>query len=154
VLRILSAELGPAFQGELVRGILGVDNIRAMGESSGLIGDLDCDGDVDFDDISAFVLGLGDPAAYELQYGVPPSFKGDTDGDGDLDFDDIPAFVELLTPRDSSAAAVPEPGTWSLVLAATVTAAIVYFPRLVGRLSALRERADCLAAAVSATIRS
>ena len=64
---------------------------------SGMVGDMDCDGDIDFDDIDDFVLGLQDPQAYEDLRGIPPTVKGDTDGDGDLDFDDITGFVELLS---------------------------------------------------------
>ena len=59
-------------------------------------GDLDCDGDVDFDDIEPFVLALSDPAAYELAYPGCPLPNADTDGDGDVDFDDINPFVALL----------------------------------------------------------
>jgi hypothetical protein len=61
------------------------------------------DGDVDFDDIDDFVLALGDPAAYELAFGVPPETTGDIDGDGDVDFDDIPGFVDALTGGSISA---------------------------------------------------
>jgi len=59
-------------------------------------GDMDLDGDVDFDDIDDFVLGLNDAAQYEATYGVPPALAGDTNADGDLDFDDIDNFVGLL----------------------------------------------------------
>jgi hypothetical protein len=62
-----------------------------------LRGDMDLDADLDFDDIDDFVLGLGDDAAYEEQYGLPASAKGDCDGDGDIDFDDIPYFVAMLS---------------------------------------------------------
>ena len=62
-----------------------------------LVGDMDFDGDVDFDDISGFVLGLSDPVVYENIYGQPPSFHGDMDGDGDHDFDDIDELVAILT---------------------------------------------------------
>jgi hypothetical protein len=61
-----------------------------------LRGDMNFDGAVDMDDIDDFVLGLNDPAAYEAQYGAPPSANGDIDGDGDQDFDDIDKFVGLL----------------------------------------------------------
>ncbi len=80
-----------------------------------LIGDLDCDGDVDFDDIDPFVLGLQAPDQYESTFGLPPSVKGDTDGDGDLDFDDIDGFVDILnSPGGLEARGVPEPSTLSL----------------------------------------
>jgi len=61
-----------------------------------ILGDMDLDGNVDFDDITALVLGLQDPASYEQTYGVPASRHGDIDRDGDADFDDIPRFVTPL----------------------------------------------------------
>ncbi len=73
----------------------------------------DCDGDVDFDDIEGLVLGLTDPAAYELLHDIPASIKGDLDSDGDLDFDDIPPFVEILIGPPLQA--VSEPGTLVLL---------------------------------------
>ena len=73
-------------------------------------GDMDCDGNVDFDDISPFVLALTNPAAYESTMGVPADLKGDTDGDGDLDFDDIDDFVAILNaPLAEPLHRVPEP---------------------------------------------
>ncbi len=86
----------------------------------GLTGDMDCDGDIDFDDIDDFVLGLNNPSDYEAMFGVPPSFKGDTDGDGDQDFDDIQGFVDILQPGEVQR--VPEPATGSAALAAAVAA--------------------------------
>ena len=59
-------------------------------------GDLDCDGDVDFDDIDPFVLALSGQAAYEAAYPDCDWFNADCDGDGDVDFDDIDSFVALL----------------------------------------------------------
>ena len=63
----------------------------------GLVGDLDCDGDVDFHDINPFVLALSDPVAYQAAYPGCDILNGDCDGDGDVDFDDINAFVALLS---------------------------------------------------------
>jgi hypothetical protein len=60
------------------------------------LGDMDFDGDLDFDDVDDFALGLMDALRYEALYGVVPSSHGDMDGDGDLDFDDIPGFVDRL----------------------------------------------------------
>jgi len=59
-------------------------------------GDLDCDGDVDFDDINPFVLALGGQAGYEAVYPNCNWLNADVDGDGDVDFDDINPFVALL----------------------------------------------------------
>ena len=80
-------------------------------ELIGKLGDMDRDGDVDFDDIDDFVLGQMDAAAYEMMFGVPPALRGDTDRDNDLDFDDIPGFIVALgggAPM-SGLQAIPEP---------------------------------------------
>jgi hypothetical protein len=60
-------------------------------------GDMDCDGDVDFDDINPFVLAIQDPQGYQAAYPNCNWLNGDTDGDGDVDFDDINGFVALLS---------------------------------------------------------
>jgi hypothetical protein len=85
---------------------------------------------VDFDDIDDFVVGLNNPEAYEMLFGVPPSLKGDTDGDDDQDFDDIPGFVEIL----SSAAthAVPEPKSLALCLGVLLSLAVARRTRCYG----------------------
>ncbi|MEW6249385.1 MAG: PQQ-dependent sugar dehydrogenase [Planctomycetota bacterium] len=59
-------------------------------------GDMNRDGQVNFDDINPFVLGLTDPAGYEAQYGVPPVTLGDLNCDGAFDFEDINPFVAAL----------------------------------------------------------
>jgi hypothetical protein len=91
-----------------------------------IVGDLDCDGDVDFDDIDEFVLGLNNPAEYENQFGLPAHIKGDTDGDGDLDFDDINGFVNLLS--GSGVEPVPEPS--ALVLVGSALALILFLKKM------------------------
>jgi hypothetical protein len=85
---------------------------------------MDCDGDVDFDDIDDFVLGLNDPVQYTSHFGVPPSLKGDTDGDQDIDFDDIPGFVTLLGGGAQAGLAVPEPSHVGLLLTAALATMI------------------------------
>ncbi|MFV2068535.1 MAG: hypothetical protein ACC645_16315 [Pirellulales bacterium] len=82
-------------------------------------GDMDIDGDADFDDIPGFVLGLTEPAVYLSTIGVAPNVRGDTDGDGDLDFDDIPGFVIILG-GTGTLESVPEPST--LVMACLLSA--------------------------------
>jgi hypothetical protein len=60
------------------------------------IGDLNCDGAVDFDDIDPFVLALSGKATYE---GATPACNwhlADINNDGTVDFDDIDPFVALL----------------------------------------------------------
>jgi hypothetical protein len=61
-----------------------------------LLGDMDCDGDVDFDDINPFVLAITDPLAYQTAYPCCNFLDGDCNGDGFVDFDDINPFVVLL----------------------------------------------------------
>jgi pyrrolidone-carboxylate peptidase len=60
-------------------------------------GDLDCDGDVDFDDINPFVLALSDPITYQQVYPGCPLVNADVDGNGVVDFDDVNPFVVLLS---------------------------------------------------------
>jgi len=62
-----------------------------------LVGDLNCDGAVNFDDINPFVLALSDPAGYAAAFPNCNILNGDCDGDGDVDFDDVNAFVALLS---------------------------------------------------------
>jgi len=59
-------------------------------------GDMDCDGDVDFDDIDPFVLALGGQAGYEAQFPDCIWLNADCDENGGVDFDDIDAFVALI----------------------------------------------------------
>jgi len=69
-----------------------------------VLGDLNHDADVDFDDIADFVLGINDPVAYKALHGFGPVVTGDTNQDGDFDFDDIPGFVALLGGQNAAAA--------------------------------------------------
>ena len=62
-----------------------LDRIEPMTDA--LKGDVDVDGDVDFDDIPAFILVL---QSGEFQA------EADCDCSGSLDFDDIPAFIAIL----------------------------------------------------------
>jgi glucose/arabinose dehydrogenase len=59
-------------------------------------GDMDCDGDVDFDDVNPLVLALQDPTTYALTYPDCDVMNADCNTDGIVDFDDINAFVGLL----------------------------------------------------------
>ncbi len=65
-------------------------------ECEGLTGDMNCDGVVDFDDISPFVLALGGQSGYEAAYPECNWYHADCDNDGDVDFDDINPFIALL----------------------------------------------------------
>jgi hypothetical protein len=61
------------------------------------VGDLNCDGFVDFGDINPFVLALTNPAAYRTLYPHCNIMNGDINRDGVVDFGDINPFVWLLT---------------------------------------------------------
>jgi len=76
-----------------------IDDVELWGlvvSQAPLPGDLDCDGDVDFDDINPFVLALGGQDVYHAAYPDCNWLNGDCNGDGDVNFDDINAFVALL----------------------------------------------------------
>ncbi len=75
-----------------------IDDVElwAIVESELTPGDLDCDGDVDFDDINPFVLALSGQAGYEAAYPDCEWLNADCDDDGDVDFDDINPFVLLI----------------------------------------------------------
>ncbi len=62
-----------------------------------ILGDLNCDGKVDFGDINPFVLALTNPAQYAVVFPNCWIFNGDINGDGRVDFGDINPFVRLLT---------------------------------------------------------
>ncbi len=95
-------------------------------------GDMDCDGDVDFDDINDFVMGLTDAAGYEAIFGLPPVMKGDTDNDGDMDFDDIGVYVQILSgPVTDGGRAVPEPSTATMAVAGLLAMAAIVLSRRV-----------------------
>jgi hypothetical protein len=66
-------------------------------EAPFLVGDLNCDGEVDFHDINPFVLALTDIAAYELMFPGCPFENRDINGDGEFNFADINPFVALLS---------------------------------------------------------
>jgi hypothetical protein len=61
-----------------------------------VLGDMNCDGVVDFDDINPFVLALSDPAGYEVEFPSCNWLSADCNGDGDVNFDDIDAFVARI----------------------------------------------------------
>jgi hypothetical protein len=60
------------------------------------IGDMNCDGEIDFNDINPFVLALSVPASYTEAYPDCELMNGDINEDGELTFADINPFVLLL----------------------------------------------------------
>jgi len=107
-------------------GIVDQDDLDLLMRNLSLLGDMDRDRDVDFDDIDDFVVGLTDADGYLAEYGVPPALHGDADKDGDFDFDDIDDFIAQLSPaqlgRDVS---VPEPAAAELLLAGLAALAAI-----------------------------
>ncbi|MBK9126410.1 MAG: hypothetical protein IPM13_01220 [Phycisphaerales bacterium] len=61
-----------------------------------VVGDLNCDGEVTFDDLDAFMLALTDPSGYAQAHPDCRLLLGDVDGDGQLTFDDIDYWVALI----------------------------------------------------------
>jgi hypothetical protein len=62
-----------------------------------LIGDMNCDGTINFGDINPYVLILTDPPAWHQAFPDCPYFNGDINQDGTIDLRDINPFVALLT---------------------------------------------------------
>jgi hypothetical protein len=61
-----------------------------------VLGDLNCDGAVNFADINPFVMALSNPAAWQQAYPGCNPLTGDINGDGNVDLADINAFIALL----------------------------------------------------------
>ena len=62
------------------------------------LGDLDCSGTVDVNDISPFVLGLTDPVGYTSEYPNCNIDLADLNRDRSEDGADIQAFVDAVLP--------------------------------------------------------
>ncbi|MEW6251024.1 MAG: hypothetical protein AB1716_10285 [Planctomycetota bacterium] len=69
------------------------------------LGDLNCDGRIDFQDINPFVLAVIDPAGYEQVYPRCSRNLADCNVDGYVDFSDINPFVQLLIGQADGSAA-------------------------------------------------
>ncbi len=61
-----------------------------------VLGDLNCDGCIDFEDIEPFVVALAGEAAYEQAYPSCRHLQADCNRDGGVDFADVDAFVAQL----------------------------------------------------------
>ena len=79
----------------------GVDAVwvydRGCGDVPPVLGDLNCDGNVNVFDIDPFVLALTDPAGYALAFPACDAMNGDANQDGEVNVFDIDPFVALLT---------------------------------------------------------
>jgi hypothetical protein len=65
--------------------------------AAGVVGDVNCDGRLDFGDINPFVLALSNPAAYAATFPDCPLSQADCNRDGVVNFGDINPFVARLT---------------------------------------------------------
>jgi hypothetical protein len=63
----------------------------------GRLGDLNCDGVVDFGDINPFVLAVTNAGEYQADFPDCFLLHGDFNGDGVVDFGDINPFVDALS---------------------------------------------------------
>ena len=61
------------------------------------VGDVNCDGAINFGDIDPFVLAITDAVAYEAAYPDCDRRLADINGDGAVNFGDIDPFVALIT---------------------------------------------------------
>mgnify|MGYP000355141351 CR=1 FL=1 len=72
-------------------------NSMAVWKPRFLVGDMNCDGQVNFGDINPFVLALTNPAGYQAAFPNCNIMNADINGDGYVNFGDINPFVRLLT---------------------------------------------------------
>ncbi len=63
----------------------------------GLLGDMNCDGNVSVGDINPFVLALTDPTGYAAMFPDCNILNGDCTEDGNVSVGDINCFVALVT---------------------------------------------------------
>lgn len=63
---------------------------------AGMLGDMNCDGVMTFDDIDPFILALSGETAYHATYPDCDWLNGDLSGDGMVTFDDIDGFMSAL----------------------------------------------------------
>ena len=66
-------------------------------ETTGLLGDMNCDGTLTVSDIAGFVLALTNPASYAAQFPNCEIDLADINQDGAVTVSDIGFFVNLLT---------------------------------------------------------
>lgn len=87
----------PWVRDEIARAVYLTDRRSWTIEVTGSLGDMNCDGLVDNDDIDPFVLALVNPAGYTAAWPNCDIRNGDVNGDGLVDNEDIDPFVALLT---------------------------------------------------------
>jgi hypothetical protein len=76
---------------------LSAEEVAQLYAEHAAVGDMNCDGVLNFDDIDPFVLALTSPNTYEQQYPQCDLWHGDVNGDCSDDYDDIDPFVWILS---------------------------------------------------------
>lgn len=91
--RFIASDTGGA---SVVEAAVDAFSVVTLNCSPVLLGDMNCDGQVNNFDIDGFVLRVVDPAGYFALYPDCPDGNGDIDGSGQVDNFDIDPFVVLL----------------------------------------------------------
>jgi hypothetical protein len=81
----------------LAGGYAVTNDLSQIDVYTAVVGDLNCDGQIDAFDIDPFVLALTDPAGYAAAHPACDPGLADVNGDGAVDAFDIDPFVKLLT---------------------------------------------------------
>jgi hypothetical protein len=76
---------------------VGAGKLHSLGLKADILGDLNCDGVLDFDDINPFVLAISSHTQYQEAFPDCYWRYADCNGDGYVDFDDINPFVAILS---------------------------------------------------------
>ena len=82
--------------GDYYWSVRAIDSGFMVSDWARRLGDLNCDGEVDFGDINPFILALMNGAGYQQQYPDCDRMLADINQDGWVDFNDINPFVDLL----------------------------------------------------------
>ncbi|MEM7625555.1 MAG: hypothetical protein AAF333_08005 [Planctomycetota bacterium] len=91
-------------------------------EIASLMGDMDVNGKVDLEDVTAFIQALQDPDGYADLHNLDPAVRGDLTGDGVFDLSDVEPFAQLYGVSSlAELRAIPEPS--GLAVAALMAAA-------------------------------
>jgi len=81
---------------DIAAGRLTDYNNNSVPDQCESLGDVNCDGVVNFGDINPFILALSDPQGYAAAYPNCPLFNRDINGDGQVGFADINPFVGIV----------------------------------------------------------
>ena len=98
-------------------GNITADDIQLLLDTEGIVaGDIDFDGDVDFEDFLQFSQRFGS--------GRRAWSRGDFNCDSEVDFTDFLALSANFGHQDTVAAQVPEPSCWTMLITALVVSLV------------------------------